>query len=163
MPTKPVTSPATEFFPLHQAATPHAVRGGNLFRRFCKMLSESSPDLPSVLRPRPQTMKGKFPRTFHKTFGTSRRPRLYPSLRAKKTPYRSIDLSPSVFAPLSFPSLQPPGAVGQAKTVEGNVSGDAASAAEGDRGGEDPAAAIAPAVTKSIQYCTKMLESYSTT
>ena len=108
MPTKPVTSPATEFFPLHQAATPHAVRGGNLFHRFCKMLSESAPDLPSVLRPRPQTMKGKFPRTFHKTFGTSRRPPQTVPLPQSKEDSVSIDLSPSVFAPLSFPHCSRP-------------------------------------------------------
>ena len=68
----------------------------------------------------------------------------------------SICHPPSVFCtlPLSL-APQPPGAA-QAKTAEGNVTGDAAAAAAaaaGDGGGsadqEDPEAPVAPAVTKS--------------
>ena len=67
----------------------------------------------------------------------------------------SICHPPSVFAPSLSLAPQPPGAA-QAKTAEGNVTGDAAAAAAaaaGDGGGsadqEDPEAPVAPAVTKS--------------
>ena len=72
--------------------------------------------------------------------------------------FMSIFHPPSVFAPPLSLAPQPPGA--QAKTAEGNVMGDAVAAA-GDGGGnadqEDPEAPVAPAVTKSIQYCTNAI------
>ena len=52
--------------------------GVHLFRRFCKMFSESSPGCWAVLQlsccPSKQ---GNFQKTYYKTFGTSCRPRLY--------------------------------------------------------------------------------------
>ena len=48
--------------------------GGHLFRRFCKLLSESSPGSWAVLQLPCSPSKGNFWKTYYITFGTSGRP-----------------------------------------------------------------------------------------